>query len=83
VLATGLDHFGIENFAGRFGFTRLVLQPTLFSGGRTNPRLFAGLRVGHGWKSSRDAAVSLGSATATGPIIGVIAGSRSYLARTV
>jgi hypothetical protein len=83
VLATGLDHFGFENFAGRFGFTRLVLQPMLFSGGRSNPRLFAGLRVGHGWKSSRDAAVFLGSASATGPTLGVIAGSRSYLARTV
>ena len=83
VLSAGLDHFGIENFAGRFGFTRVVLQPMLFSGGGNNPRLFAGLRVGHGWKSSRDAAVFLGSTTATGPTIGAIAGSRSYLARTV
>jgi hypothetical protein len=83
VLSAGLDHFGIENFAGRFGFTRVVLQPMLFSGGGNNPRLFAGLRLGHGWKSSRDAAVFLESATATGPTIGALAGSRSYLARTV
>lgn len=83
VAAAGLDHFGFENFAGRFGFTRLVLQPMLFTSRRGNPRLFAGLRVGHGWKSSRDAAVFLGPATATGPIVGIIAGSRSYLARTV
>ncbi len=83
--ALGLDveHFGIENFAGRFGYTRLVLQPLVLSRTPANPRFFGGLRAGYAWKTCRQATVFSDPATARGASVGLIVGSRSYFSPTV
>jgi hypothetical protein len=82
-LALHLQRFAIDNPAGRFGYTGLVLQPMLLTRGRDNPRLFTGVRIGHMWKSSRAAAVFQDPATAHAVSLGLVAGTRSYLAPTV
>jgi len=82
-LSLNLDHFSLENATGRFGFTRLVLQPALMTGRRANPKLFAGPRVGWVWKSSRLLPLFQDPATAHAVSVGLVAGTRSYLAPTV